>query len=133
MSDLAGLPYAIKKLRVAADFPQVRDNDFLTSTIQDAIAFLSNKADLAPVIGYTEQQMREAMIQCVVSDDKIDEILEALIPAAEVVPASSVLVPTIDELAEAMYQNNTALLTNVEARYIAKVVHALLTKGRGGV
>jgi len=51
----------------------------------------------------------------------------------EVVPASSVLVPTIDELAEAMYQNNTALLTNVEARYIAKVVHALLTKGRGGV
>ena len=48
-------------------------------------------------------------------------------------PASSVLVPTIDELAEAMYQDNTALLTNVEARYIAKVVHALLTKGRGGV
>jgi len=47
-------------------------------------------------------------------------------------PASSVLVPTIDELAEAMYQDNTALLTNVEARYIAKVVHALLTKGRGG-
>jgi len=46
--------------------------------------------------------------------------------------ASSVLVPTIDELAEAMYQDNTALLTNVEARYIAKVVHKLLTKSRGG-
>jgi hypothetical protein len=40
-------------------------------------------------------------------------------------------IPTVEELAEAMYQNNTALLTNVEARYIAKVVHKLLTKGRG--
>jgi hypothetical protein len=36
-------------------------------------------------------------------------------------------VPTVEELAEAIYQDNTALLTNVEARYIAKVVHKLLT------
>jgi hypothetical protein len=45
---------------------------------------------------------------------------------------AEVPIPTVEELAEAMYQNNTALLTNVEARYIAKVVHKLLTKGRGG-
>jgi hypothetical protein len=50
-----------------------------------------------------------------------------------VAPSAEVPVPTVEELAEAMYQNNTALLTNVEARYIAKVVHKLLTKGRGGV
>jgi len=41
------------------------------------------RADLAPVIGYSAQQMREAMVQCVVSDDKIDEILEALTPTAQ--------------------------------------------------
>jgi hypothetical protein len=49
------------------------------------------------------------------------------------VVAAEVPVPTVEKLAEAIYQDNTALLTNVEARYIAKVVHALLTKGRGGV
>jgi len=50
----------------------------------------------------------------------------------EVALASWIPVPTVEELAEAMYQNNTTLLTNVEARYIAKVVHKLLTKSRGG-
>jgi len=41
------------------------------------------RADLAPTVGFSVQQMREAMVQCVVSDDKIDEILEALTPAAQ--------------------------------------------------
>jgi len=45
-------------------------------------------------------------------------------------PASSV--PTVDMLTDVVYQDNTALLTNVEALYIARAVHALLTKGRGG-
>ena len=49
-----------------------------------------------------------------------------------VATAAEVPIPTVEELAEAMYQNNTALLTNVQARYIAKVVHKILTKGRGG-
>jgi len=46
-------------------------------------------------------------------------------------PASSV--PTVDMLTDVVYQDNTALLTNVEALYIARAVHALLTKGRGKV
>jgi len=88
------------------------------------------RADLAPVIGYTEQQMMDAMNHADFEGFyTVEENAEYL---ANLTPASLVLVPTIDQLAEAMYQDNTALLTNVEARYIAKVVHALLTKGRGG-
>lgn len=49
----------------------------------------------------------------------------------EVVTAE-VPVPTVDMLTDVVYQDNTALLTNVEALYIARAVHALLTKGRGG-
>ena len=94
MSDLAGLSDAIKKLRVAAGFPQVRDNDFLTSTIQDAIAFLSNKEDLAPVIGYTERQAKLIWLHGqkhgLVSDEKasermMDDYLATLTPDALVI------------------------------------------------
>ena len=57
----------------------------------------------------------------------------AMACAIEDLPPAAQPIPTVEELAVAMYQDNTALLTNVQARYIAKVVHALLTKGRGGV
>jgi hypothetical protein len=33
------------------------------------------RADLAPVIGYSLEQMREAMIRCDISDNKIDDII----------------------------------------------------------
>jgi len=51
--------------------------------IASAIHDLLTRADLAPTVGYSREQMREAMVQCVVSDDKIDDILEALTPAAQ--------------------------------------------------
>jgi hypothetical protein len=85
------------------------------------------RADLSPVIGYSREQMEDALRHFIGPFRSIDieYYMNSLTPTA-------VPVPTVEELAEVMYQNNTALLTNVQARYIAKVVHALLTKGRGG-
>ena len=51
-----------------------------------------------------------------------EAVADLQLPATAAIP-----IPTVEELAEAIYQDNTALLTNVEARYIAKVVHKLLT------
>jgi hypothetical protein len=62
-----------------------------------------------------------------------DRIVDAIYALQLTAQQTTIPIPTVEELAEAMYQNNTALLTNVEARYIAKVVHKLLTKGRGGI
>jgi hypothetical protein len=80
------------------------------------------------VIGYSREQMVDALRHFIGPFRSIDieYYMNSLTPAAEVP------IPTVEELAEVMYQDNTALLTNVEARYIAKVVQAFLTKGRGG-
>jgi len=48
----------------------------------DAPTAIYQRADLAPAPGYSREQLREALVQCVISDDKIDEILEALTPTS---------------------------------------------------
>lgn len=103
---------------------------------------------LPPVIGYSREQMEDALRHFIGPFRSIDieYYMNSLTPAAQPqtqwVPTlhpdgtttirPEVPIPTVEELAEVMYQDNTALLTNVQARYIAKVVHKLLTKGRGG-
>jgi len=47
---------------------------------------------------------------------------------ADLAPASSeVPIPTVEDLAEIIYQEGPALLAKDEARYMASVVHKLLT------
>jgi len=84
----------------------------------------------APTVGYSREQMLDIFCEGAITRGEMAEAERYL---ATLISTLSVPVPAIDELAEAVYQDNTALLTNVEARYIAKVIHALLTKGRGGV
>ena len=81
-----------------------------------------------PTVGYSREQMEDALRHFIGPFRSID--IEYYMNSLTTTAADPV--PTVDELAEAMYQDNTALLTNVEARYIAKVVHKLLTKSRGG-
>jgi len=104
------------------------------------------RADLlpnAPTVGFSAQQMREAMVQCVVSDDKIDEILEALTPAAEV-PIPTAIIDALEEAAwtfekyaEIHRQEDTeegyekAIANDFKAKTMRGAL--LLTKGRGGV
>ena len=76
-----------------------------------------------------DEELRDKL--ALVTENGIFDYCQRLRDLPETKP-DAIPIPTVEELAEAIYQDNTALLTNVEARYIAKVVHKLLTKGRGG-
>jgi hypothetical protein len=96
------------------------------------------RADLTPAVGYSREQMVEAMQWADVTDHYIkedrDEYLSDLTPAAEVP------IPTVKEMADAIEDAiemdwygslNTSLRTDIED--YCKTIHQLLTKGRGGV
>jgi hypothetical protein len=150
MTEMSDLPERIWSYAITREAKFV-DGVFVEGEIHDGVWYDKKhndhgveylRADLAPVIGYSREQVRLAYMT---GDDdavcheggggrfpkQLEQECERFF--ATLTPTSSVSVPTIDELAEAVYQDNTALLTNVEALYIARVVHALLTKGRGGV
>jgi hypothetical protein len=90
------------------------------------------RADLAPVIGYSREQMLEAMKQSDFESFFTREENEEYL--ATLTPASSVPVPTVDELYDilvhgAIYPSGLAM----NCMDMAKLINnALLTKGRGG-
>jgi hypothetical protein len=88
------------------------------------------RADLAPVIGYTERQVRTAMTMFSDTDHTMEEILATL------TPASSVPVPTVEEIADHIdlwFRSGEDKPWNFLVEDLAGSIHALLTKGRGGV
>lgn len=88
------------------------------------------RADLAPVIGYTELQIRTAMTMFSDTDHTMEEILATLTPTAAKVP-----VPTVEEIADHIdlwFRSGEDKPWRFIVEDLAGSIHSMLTKSRGG-